>query len=226
MYLEHGLGRRRLDTVATGAGDDDFVGRWQRMMEAFLGTQVHVLAGLGYEASERGIAAYNQHLAALMAVSPPDAQEALRVRGRDAWRKTLRLAFALDDDDDGSKDELSIVDARNMMHKVSQRMQSPEVLERIAKMVEGDDDDPVRDTNRRHTAVQRVLVEDVYLGGETSLVEECGFGPGEKGYVRLQCAMAEHQNDPLVAQYVGGGMAKVMQAAGIDLSRLAQEQQQ
>jgi len=187
-------------------------------MEAFLGTQVHVLAGLGYEATERGIALYNQHLAELMRTAPPDEQEVLRRAGRDSWRRTLCLAFGLEDTPE--EEEVSIVDARNIMHKVSQRMHEPNVLAKITKLVEDEKSD---DITKRHTAVQQVLVEDVYLGREhtssSSLVEECGFGPGEVGYVRMQCAMAEHQNDPLVAQYVGSAMQKVLQAAGIDLSQ-------
>lgn len=230
LYVEHGLGRRRLDALAANDAGANLVTRWQHMMEAFLGTQVHVLAGLGYEASERGIALYNQHLARLMQQAPPDAQERLRVQGRDLWRTTLRRAFALEGDDD--QGERTIVEARNIMFKVSERMQAPDILEKIVTLSNNAVRDDANNNNnnappgnemtRRHTVVQQVLVEDVYLGGNPSLVEDCGFGTGEHAYVRMQSAMAEHQSDPLVAQYVGGGMMKVLQAAGIDINQLQQ----
>lgn len=69
----------------------------------------------------------------------------------------------------------------------------------------------------KHGVVQDVLVNEVYLGGEPSLVSAFGFGEGEKGYVYMQCAMTEHQADPLVAQYVGTAMMKIMTAAGLDM---------
>jgi hypothetical protein len=72
-------------------------------------------------------------------------------------------------------------------------------------------------TAAKHRIVQDVLVNEVYLGGEPSLVSEFGFGEGEDAYVYLQCAMAEHQSDPLVAQYVGTAMMKIMTAAGLDM---------
>lgn len=61
-------------------------------------------------------------------------------------------------------------------------------------------------------------MNEVYLGREPSLVSECGFGEGEKGYVYMQCVMAEHQNDALVAQYIGTAMTRVIQTAGIDMA--------
>ena len=76
------------------------------------------------------------------------------------------------------------------------------------------------DVTRRHQIVQEVLVNTVYLGGSPSLVEECGFGPGEAGYVKLQCVMSEHQADPLIAQYVGSATMKLLEAAGIDLATM------
>ena len=240
LYICHGLGRRRLDELSkqsesiTGEEENGtLVERWQKMMEAFLGTQVHVLAGLGYPASEQGIAMYNQHLAELMQNSPPDVQENLRIQGRDLWRKVLCLAFNLDMEKD-MRNEISIVDARNIMHKVSQRMQEPDILEKIAKLAataslsEGNIDSSTFGANventRKHTIVQQVLVHDVYLGptkeSSKSLVEDSGFGKGEKGYVQMQCLMAEHQADPLVAQYMGGAMMRLLQAAGIDLQAM------
>jgi predicted Fe-Mo cluster-binding NifX family protein len=54
-------------------------------------------------------------------------------------------------------------------------------------------------------------------------VEECGFESGEKGYVFMQCVMAEHQTDPLIGKYIGSAMMKVLQSAGVDLSAAMQQ---
>ena len=66
---------------------------------------------------------------------------------------------------------------------------------------------------QRHYVVQETLVHKVYLGG--SLLEECGFTSNEEGYIRLQLTMADHQNDPLVAQYIGNSMMQIVQVAGL-----------
>ena len=56
MFLKHGVGHQKLAEIGNEAGDvETLVSRWQRMMEAFLGTQVHVLAGLGYAPNEGGL---------------------------------------------------------------------------------------------------------------------------------------------------------------------------
>ena len=55
------------------------------------------------------------------------------------------------------------------------------------------DDNPHMEMAAKHSVVQEVLVNEVYLGGEPSLVAELGFGEGEEGYVFMQCAMSEHQ---------------------------------
>ena len=78
------------------------------------------------------------------------------------------------------------------------------------------DEDPQMEAALRHHVVQEALVYKVYYGGSPkSLLEECGFDRGEDGYVRLQLAMANHQNDPLVSQYVGHSMMKILQVAGL-----------
>jgi hypothetical protein len=51
-------------------------------------------------------------------------------------------------------------------------------------------------------------------------VEEAGFGVGEKGYASMQCAMSEHEGDPLIGQYAGAAMQRVWEAAGLPLSAL------
>lgn len=92
------------------------------------------------------------------------------------------------------------------MHKVSTKMQSEDILQIVTRTcaslpkVEGQLDEA-----QRHHIVQQVMVNDVYLGGDPPFIEEFGFGKGERGYVRMQMSMADHQNDPLVAQYIGSG---------------------
>lgn len=228
LFLKHGLGKRRLDEIAkaAGQGPDTIVSRWQRMMEAFLGTQVHVLAGLGYPPNEQGIGLYNQQLALLMQGCDPDTQEKLRIAGRDTWRSVLSTAFDIPPKEI-EEAELSIVDARNVMHKVSQKMQEPAILETIEKKC-GSVESPTNsgatmtpaELQLKHTIVQDVLVNQVYLGGDPTLVSDCGFGDGERGYVFMQCVMAEHQSDPLVSQYIGGAMMQVLKSAGLDAATL------
>jgi hypothetical protein len=91
------------------------------------------------------------------------------------------------------------------MHKVAEKMQNEEILKivqtRCASLPPVEDKQI--DAAQRHHVVQQILVNDVYLGGDPSLVEECGFGKGEKGYALMQIVMAEHQNDPMVGQYIG-----------------------
>ena len=55
----------------------------------------------------------------------------------------------------------------------------------------------------------------VYLSGNPSLVEDAGFGTGEKGYASLQYAMSDHEGDPLIMQYAQASMSKVLEAAGV-----------
>mmetsp|Transcript_15324 Transcript_15324/g.20959 ORF Transcript_15324/g.20959 Transcript_15324/m.20959 type:complete len:372 (-) Transcript_15324:152-1267(-) len=234
LFIRHGLGKRRLDEIGAEAekGDVSLVSRWQKMMEAFLATQVHVLAGLGYPPDDQGLGLYNSHLATLLQSSDPTTQEKLRESGRDTWREVLCTAFGLQLEEVKEK-ELSIVEARNIMHKVSQRMQEPDILEEVAKRCasqstvgEGGSSMSREETVFKHTVVQDVLVNNVYLGEmpgtSKSLVSECGFGEGEKGYVLLQCAMAEYQSDPLVGQYIGTAMMRIMQSAGLDMNALKQ----
>ena len=176
---------------------------------------------------------YNQQLGMLMHNSNPEIQEKLRVAGRDIWREVLSTAFDVSIEDIETK-ELKVVEARSVMHKVAERMQQPEILELVAKKCAEivTTDNAANDMAHKHHIVQEVLVHHVYLnnnnndnGGKPSLVSECGFGEGEKGYVFMQCVMAEHQNDALVAQYIGSAMMRLLQAAGIDMAALQQQQQ-
>lgn len=239
FLVEHGVVRQLLDAINKFEDEngspkekniENFVQRWQRMMEVFIGAQVHILTALGYPANERGVQLYNQHLMQLMAQSTPESQEELRVKGRDAWRRVLTHAFGLTD----SAKDVNIEEARNMMHKVSLKMIEPKTLEKIAQRCSSvpapSTGDAARDAavemQTKHTIIQEVLVQDVYLGGSPSLVEECGFGEGELGYVKMQCAIANYQTDMLVAQYVGTSMARVFETAGIDIHKLAQQMQE
>ena len=200
------------------------------MMEVFFGAQVHVLAGLGFARDAQGLHNYNAALGQAMATAGPEEQEELRVMSRDLWRKTLRTAFALEEDKDRGKGErLDVAKARQMMFTLSTKMSAPEFLSKVAKRAEALPIGP-SSTALRHTLLQELLIYDVYMNpteanGQT-IVESFGFGKGEGGYVEMQCALVEHQNDPLIAQYVGAGMIRVMESGGItrqairdDLSR-------
>lgn len=226
LVVEHGVGRQKLERIAADRDVQPFVQRWQRTIHAYLEAQCHVLGLLGYPADERGIGSYTQQLTEALRLAPPDAQERLRVAGRDTYRIVLSKAFGIPSLVEGTNAEVGVVDARNMMHKVSQRMQDPAVLEKVAKVCATSvamNDSPeakALEFQHKHVAVQNVMVEDVYLAtGEDgrSLVEELGFGEGEGGYVRLQSAMAEHQGDPLIGQYIGAAMGQLLRSAGIEV---------
>lgn len=220
LFVRCGVGHQKFKALSKESGDvNTLVSRWQQMMEAFLGTQLHVLSGLGYNPNESGLQLYNQHVAMFMQNSDPDTVEELRIGTRDTWREVLSTTFNVSTDDI-IKSEMSVVEARNTMHKVSQKMQDPQVLELIAKECGNipHSDDSKMNMALRHQVIQSVLVNDVYLGGNPSLVEECGYEKGEQGYVKMQCVLAEHQNDPMVGQYIGTAMRQILLSAGIDIN--------
>lgn len=74
---------------------------------------------------------------------------------------------------------------------------------------------------RRHNVLQNVIVDDIYLGGSPSLVEEAGFGSGGVGYAKMQCAMTDYEADPLVMEYTRHAMLKLWKA-----SRLYSEEEE
>ena len=170
-------------------------------------------------------ATYNTHLAMLMQNIDPDTREKIRISGRDMWREVMSLAFNVSLKD-GNFKEMSIVDARNLMYKVSQRMTEDQVLASIRQQCTALDpiSDKMQDMARKHQIIQSVLVNQVYLGSvnghSKSLVAESGFDDGEKGYVMMQCVIAEHLNDPLIAQYMGSAMMQVLQAADLDIAAI------
>ena len=98
-------------------------------------------------------------------------------------------------------------------------MIQPNILEQVSKQAAllKETENPDMDKALRHQIVQETLVNDVYLHGSPSLTEELGFGSGEKGYVLFQYAIADHQSDPLVAQYIGSAMTTLIKSAGITI---------
>eukprot|EP01083_Nonionella_stella_P036732 100231_1 len=83
LFIKHGVGMQKLQEVAQEeGGTKTLVFRWQKMMEAYLGTQVHVLAGLGYPPNENGLHLYNSHVAMFMQNTDPETQEELRIGTR------------------------------------------------------------------------------------------------------------------------------------------------
>lgn len=130
LILRHGVGQQRLQLLATQSGLP-LVTKWQRMMEIYLGAQLHVIAALGYETNEQGIMMYTQQLSQFVQGCDYDTQEEFRAMGRDTWRNMLATAFSLDTSE--LKDEMSIVDARNTVHKVASKLMEPSILEMVAQ---------------------------------------------------------------------------------------------
>jgi len=220
LILKYGVGSQRLALLATS--EDPLVLKWQRMMEIYLGAQLHVIASLGYETNEQGIMRYTQQLAQFIEKCDPATQDSFRRVGRDTWRVMLATAFDLDEEllESVCGEELSIVDARNTVHKVASKLMEPKILETVAKKcsVIPQGGDPQQALGTKHQIIQDVVVNEVYLGGSPSLVEELGFGSGAKGYAVMQYAMAYHENDPLCMQYTSSAMVRIWEAAGLDLS--------
>lgn len=84
------------------------------------------------------------------------------------------------------------------------------------------DPDAEVELQQKHQILQQVIVNHVYLGNggtdgsSTSITERFGFGSGPQAYAKLQCAMSDHESDPLIGQYAASAMAKVLSAAGMD----------
>jgi hypothetical protein len=238
FYVRHGLAHRRLRALAVADTTETLtvVQKWQCMMEIFLTTQVHVIAGMGYTPDEQGLTQYAHALQQCIQDEALDEtmQELFAELRRDTWRELVATAFDLNVAD---IPVLSIVDARNIMHKVSSKMMEPSVLLEIqnktAKLRNEDDYD--MELANKHQVLQDIIVNHVYMAptgtgsgsskGKT-LVEESGFGPGAKGYAALQCAMTDFEGDPLIGQYAAAAMTKVWEAAGLDISSLQQQQQE
>jgi hypothetical protein len=137
LILKHGVGRQRLELLAKNGDEMPLVMKWQRMMEIYLGAQLHIVAALGYDTNEQGIMRYTQQLAQFISKCGPEEQDRFRAVGRNTWRDMLVTAFDLDRDLIAKKygEEMSIVDARNTVHRVASRLIEPAVLETVAKRV-------------------------------------------------------------------------------------------
>lgn len=132
LILRYGIGRQRLTLLST-QDDIPLVQKWQRMMEIYLGAQLHVVASLGYETNEQGIMMYTQQLAQFVAVQDPETQETFRSIGRATWRGMLATAFDLNEEELlKNGEEMSIVDARNAVHKVASKLMEPRILDMVA----------------------------------------------------------------------------------------------
>ncbi|CAJ1942316.1 unnamed protein product [Cylindrotheca closterium] len=223
LFLKYGVGQQRLKLLSEDE-NMPLVTKWQRMMQIYLGMQLHTVAGLGYQASEQGIMMYTQHLAQFVGACEPSVQDQFREVGRTTWRDMLSLAFALDDELASGKydEELGVVDARNASHKVASKMIEPDVLEELSTKCGQlpSDSDPEVEMGMKHQVIQDVVVNKVYLGGSPSLVEELGYPAGPKGYALMQYVMAYHENDPLCMEYTSSSMVKLWQAAGLDLGNV------
>ena len=136
LILKYGVGRQRLKLLSKD-NDMPLVIKWQRMMEVYLGAQLHVVAALGYSTDESGIMMYTQQLGQFVGTKcTQDQQEEFRTVGRETWREMLTIAFDLDEElCEKYGNELSIVDARNIVHKVASRLIEPNILEEVATQV-------------------------------------------------------------------------------------------
>jgi len=222
LILKYGVGRQRLELLSKENDGMPLVIKWQQMMEIYLGAQLHVVAALGYTTDENGIMMYTQQLAQFIGTKcTPEQQDGFRSVGRETWREMLTIAFDLDKDLIAKKygNELSIVDARNIVHKAASRLIEPRILEEVATRVGQilPQSDPQIEMGMKHSIIQDVVVNQVYLGGDPPLVEELDFGSGATGYALMQYVMAYHESDPLCQQYTSSSMAKIWQSAGLDL---------
>lgn len=129
FYLRHGVSNQRLHALCKDT-ESPLVLKWQRMMEIYLSTQVFVISGLGYPGNEKGLEEYTRHLQQYIQSCNDDTKEMYRKVGNETWRELLATAFDLNLE---QIESLSIVEARNIMHKISSKMQEPEILMKIQK---------------------------------------------------------------------------------------------
>jgi hypothetical protein len=191
------------------------IDRWQQMMEIYVTTQMHVIAGIGYEANAEGLNAYAQNLSEVIKNTDETMKELFSELRRDTWREIVGTVFLINPKD---IPVIKIEEARELMHKVSNKMVDPDILLGIqSRTANVRNDNPEIELQLKHQVLQKVLVEDVYLGGNPSLVEQTGFGSGGTGYAKLQCALTDHEGDPIMANYASTAMIKILSAAGIDI---------
>jgi hypothetical protein len=222
FYIRHGISNQRLRALANQS-EMPVMDKWQQMMEIYITTQLHVIAGLGYPATQDGLNLYAQHLHACLQSVTDEAMRQLFVEvRRDTWREIVAIVF---DVPLSELPVLTIVEARNLMHQVSSKMMAPDTLlmiqQQTAKICH---DDLAVEIQQKHGILQTILVNHVYLGVHNddglSLVERAGFGTGPVGYAKLQCALSDHEGDPLMADYAASAMMKLLTAAGIDIDSI------
>jgi len=129
FFIRHGVSQQRLQLLAQNA-DMPVVMKWQQMMQIFLMTQVHVIAAMGYSPDEQGLGQYAHDLASCLAQVDPELRETFAEMRKDTWRELVATCFQLEPQDIPS---LTIVDARNLMHKIASKMMEPDVLMRIQR---------------------------------------------------------------------------------------------
>ena len=218
FYVRHGIAHQRFLALAQ-APDVPAVSRWQKMMEIYLMAQAHVIAGLGYTPNESGLSAYANQLRVCIQGTDETMRKLFDEVRRETWREVVGVTFQLDP---AEIPALTIEEARKVMHKVSTKMVDPDVLLKIQKetaKVPGNESQVVM--QEKHKILQDVMFNDVYLSGDPSLVEETGFGAGAQGYAKLQCALTDHEGDPLLAEYATSSMMRLLEAAGIDVNEIA-----
>jgi hypothetical protein len=168
FFVNYGITNARLKALAQQT-DMPAVVKWQKMMELFLSTQIHVLAGLGYSADEKGLTKYSHDLADCLQNMEEEMRQIFIELRRDTWRDLVATAFDLQPDQFKT---LSIVDARNAMHKVSSKMMDPAVLEEIkarCSQVKGFEHDEQMEVAEKHRVVGILL----YPVGRSSCEYNC-----------------------------------------------------
>ncbi len=115
-----------------------------------------ILARLGYSPDEKGVSLYQYQYNEFLSTASPETQEKPWKLGRDLWRQVLSIAFDISKDQmmrmninnnknnnkksgfsssSQGAEELSIIDARNIMFQVAQKMMEPTILESIERQV-------------------------------------------------------------------------------------------
>ena len=217
FYCRYGISGQQLRHLAS-VPNLTTIERWQQMMEVYVTTQIHVIAGLGYESNPEGLNEYALHLAQVIDTTDDTMKELFGEIRRDTWRGVVGIVFQIDPKDIPS---LPIEEARELMHKVSNKMVDPDILLSIQNQTANiHHDDEQTMLQMKHMVLQKVLVNDVYLGGSPSLVEQIGFGSGAIGYAKVQCALSDHEGDPIMANYASTSMVKILSAAGIDVDKI------
>jgi hypothetical protein len=217
FYCRFGVTSQQLRHLAA-IPDISVIDRWQQMLEIYVTTQMHVVAGLGYESNAEGLNEYaRQFLEVVQKMDETMKQLLFEIR-RDTWRGVVGTVFHIDPKD---IPVLTIEEARELMHKVSNKMVDPDMLLSIQNRTANvRHDNPDIELQMKHQVLQKILVEDVYIGGSPSLIEQAGFGTGGIGYAKVQCALSDHENDPIMANYASTAMVKILSAAGIDIDKI------